>query len=150
MRGFGNLSASRRITCLLTALLPVWVLLYAKALPLAQGVPWLVPWLKRPCALQALTRIPCPFCGATRATMLGAEGAWLASLALNPMGTVLLLIGPVAGMWLLFCGVWGRDVGLSATGRFVKKIGAGALILGVMTGLWGYKILLDCVLGIAG
>jgi len=150
MRGFRNLSGSRRVSCLLSASLPVWVFLCAKVLPLAQDVRWLAPWLNHSCMLRVLTGIPCPFCGATRATVLAAEGAWLASLLLNPMGVMLLLILPAAAIWLLFCGVWGRDIGLSATGRFIRKIGAGALILGALTGLWGYKILLDRVLGIAG
>ena len=146
----GRVTGSRRVACLLTASLPVWIFLAATLWPVGLAMPRLGWWLHRPCAMRVLTGVPCPFCGATRGTILASQGEWLASLALNPLGIVLWVGGPAAGLWLLFCGLMGRDIGLSATGRFLKRIGAGALFLGALTGLWAYKIFVDCGLGIAG
>ena len=146
-----KLQASERALCLLGPVLAAAVFVTARVLlPFAQRSPWLGPWFERGCLLKALTGVPCPFCGATRATLLAAQGAWLQSLLLSPLGAALIGVGPLVGLWLGLCALSGRDIGLSAAGRFLKAVGSGAFMLGCLAGLWAYKIFLDCVLRVGG
>ena len=46
------------------------------------------------CPLRAMTGIPCPLCGMTRACVAAAHGHFGASLAFNPAG-ILLLLGAI-------------------------------------------------------
>jgi hypothetical protein len=48
------------------------------------------------CPLRALTGIPCPLCGMTRAIIAAAHGHAGQSLAFNPGGVILLLLAVVA------------------------------------------------------
>jgi Protein of unknown function (DUF2752) len=48
------------------------------------------------CPLRALTGIPCPFCGMTRACVAAMHGHLGASLAFNPAGVLVILAALVA------------------------------------------------------
>jgi hypothetical protein len=48
------------------------------------------------CPLRAATGVPCPFCGMTRAVVAAVHGHFATSLAFNPGGIVVLLIGIIA------------------------------------------------------
>jgi hypothetical protein len=48
------------------------------------------------CPFRALTGVPCPLCGMTRAVVAAAHGHAGASLAFNPGGVIVLLIAVVA------------------------------------------------------
>jgi hypothetical protein len=45
------------------------------------------------CPLRTLTGVPCPLCGITRAVVAAVQGRIVDSLAYNPAGIVLVLIG---------------------------------------------------------
>ena len=146
-----KLQANERVSCFLGPALAAAVFVAARVLlPFAQRSPWLGHWFPRGCLLKALTGVPCPFCGATRATILAARGAWLQSLLLSPLGVALIGVGPLVGLWLGLCALSGRDLGLSTGGKFLKAAGPGAFVLGCLAGLWAYKIFLDCVLRVGG
>jgi Protein of unknown function (DUF2752) len=81
------------------------------------------------CPFRALTGIPCPLCGMTRAVVAAAHGHLLESLRFNPAGilVVLLAIALLAGLRLdrvrippwalaLFAAVlWGWNAALNPT-----------------------------------
>lgn len=48
------------------------------------------------CPLRALTGVPCPLCGMTRAIVAAAHGHAGESLAFNPGGVILLVLAVVA------------------------------------------------------
>ena len=48
------------------------------------------------CPLRALTGIPCPFCGMTRACVAAVHGHLATSLAFNPAGVLLVIAALVA------------------------------------------------------
>ena len=146
-----RLQAKERALCLLAPAIAAAVFVTARVLlPFAQRSPWLGHWFQRGCLLKVLTGVPCPFCGATRATILAAHGAWLQSLLLSPLGVAVIGVGPPVGLWLGLCALLGRDLGLTAAGGFLKAAGPGAFILGCIAGTWAYKIFLDCVLAVGG
>jgi hypothetical protein len=66
----------------------------------------------RLCPLHALTGIPCPACGGTRAALALASGAPAEALALNPL---LILALPAAGLMLLARVLCGQRVALDTT-----------------------------------
>jgi hypothetical protein len=53
------------------------------------------------CMFKAVTHIPCPSCGATRAILLLLRGDIGGSLALNPLGAFLFAALVVLPVWLL-------------------------------------------------
>jgi hypothetical protein len=53
------------------------------------------------CMFKAVTHVPCPSCGTTRAIMLLLHGNPVASLLLNPFGAVLFAALVVIPIWLL-------------------------------------------------
>ena len=53
------------------------------------------------CMFKAVTHVPCPSCGTTRAIMLLLHGDIAGSLFLNPFGAVLLIALVVIPLWLL-------------------------------------------------
>ncbi len=55
--------------------------------------PWHPPL---PCPLRALTGVPCPFCGLTRAVTALFRGDLVGSLRYNPFGLVLVVMAVVA------------------------------------------------------
>jgi hypothetical protein len=67
----------------------------ASAALLAPLVPWLAP-LAPPCPFHALTGLPCPGCGATRAVLALARGDIAGAFGWNPLATFTLLAGFVA------------------------------------------------------
>jgi len=48
------------------------------------------------CPFRAITGIPCPFCGLTRAVVAAVHGHVATSLAFNPAGIVVLVLAAVA------------------------------------------------------
>lgn len=52
------------------------------------------------CMFKAVTHLPCPSCGATRAIMLLLNGHIAESLLLNPLGAILLVALVVVPLWL--------------------------------------------------
>ena len=54
-----------------------------------------------PCLFKAVTHVPCPSCGTTRAIMLLLHGNLAQSLLLNPLGAILLTALVVIPIWLL-------------------------------------------------
>jgi hypothetical protein len=53
------------------------------------------------CMFKAITHIPCPSCGATRAIILFLHGDLVRSLLLNPLGALLFIALIVVPIWLL-------------------------------------------------
>jgi hypothetical protein len=53
------------------------------------------------CMFKAVTHVPCPSCGTTRAILLLLHGDLSDSLLLNPFGAVLFLALVAAPVWLL-------------------------------------------------
>lgn len=53
------------------------------------------------CMFKAVTHVPCPSCGATRAILLLLRGDIAGSLALNPIGVFLFAALVVLPVWLL-------------------------------------------------
>jgi hypothetical protein len=64
----------------------------------------LVPRL-RPCLFHALTGVPCPTCGTTRAALAVLDLRVADAFAINPLATAVGLVfavgGPVAALWTL-------------------------------------------------
>lgn len=90
----------------------LWVLGAACAVATVPLLPYLAS-LAGPCTLHALTGVPCPTCGATRAAGALAHGHLAAAFGWNPLaalGMSALLAGaPVAPAWVLLRGplpVW--------------------------------------------
>lgn len=146
-----KLRARDRVLCLLGPGGAAAVFLIARLiLPLAWSEPRLSAWVHRPCLLKVSTGVPCPLCGATRSTVLAAHGEWSASLVTSLAGVVLILAGPLIGLWLGLCALTGGDLGLSAVGRYLKELGIIYIVSLSFLGVWAYKILLDCVLRAGG
>ncbi|MFW6162339.1 MAG: DUF2752 domain-containing protein [Planctomycetota bacterium] len=144
-----RLSGATRLLCLLGPL-TVGVLLVAArvVLPWAWSGPRLAWALSRPCLLKAVTGVPCPFCGGTRAVVFAAGGQWLASLAMNPLGVLLVAGGPLLALWLGLCAATGRDLGLSVADRFLSRRSTVPGFLGFVLALWVWKIVLWLALGV--
>ena len=53
--------------------------------------PWLPAHPPLACPLRALTGVPCPLCGMTRAVVAAAHGHVVRSLAFNPAGIVIVV-----------------------------------------------------------
>ena len=58
-------------------------------------VPWLAPLLP-PCPFHALTGLPCPGCGTTRAALALARGDVAAALGWNPLAAGVFVLGGVS------------------------------------------------------
>jgi len=108
----------------------------AKLLSLAGG----------PCLLKAATGVPCPFCGATRATVAAARARFAQSLRLSPLGIPVFFGSLALALWLGACAATGRDLRLSAAGRLLRKLPMGRLLGAGLLLLWGFKIVADCIL----
>jgi len=65
------------------------------ALALAPFAPWLAPLLP-PCPFHALTGLPCPGCGATRAALALARGDVAQAFGWNPLVAAAFVLGGVA------------------------------------------------------
>jgi hypothetical protein len=53
------------------------------------------------CLFKAITHMPCPSCGATRAIALLLHGSFAQSLLLNPLGVMLFIALVIIPIWLL-------------------------------------------------
>ncbi|TMQ72802.1 MAG: DUF2752 domain-containing protein [Candidatus Eisenbacteria bacterium] len=79
--------------------LPLALLWTASAVVAVVCAP-LLPTVARalpPCALHALTGVPCVACGSTRAAMALTHGRVLEALALNPLAALTMMGGVVGG-----------------------------------------------------
>ncbi|MFO7958738.1 MAG: DUF2752 domain-containing protein [Candidatus Brocadiia bacterium] len=119
--GARRLDATTRVLCLLGPLLAAFFFVTGRfVIPLLRRIPLTSAVLERVCVWRAVTGVPCPFCGGTRAVELAAHGEWAASLMMNPLGTLLVGGGGLATVWLALCAATGRDLGLTAVGRALK------------------------------
>ncbi len=76
-------------------------LLWAFGAVVAMSSAPLLPTLARmlpPCALHALTGVPCVACGSTRAALALAHGRPLQALALNPLAAMAMMGGLLGGI----------------------------------------------------
>jgi len=80
----------------------VWGGVVLAILAVRPSLPLVATYLPR-CALRTITGVPCPTCGATRATVALLDGRLLDSLALNPLLAagvlVFLAVGVIAPLW---------------------------------------------------
>ena len=113
----------------------VWALVAASAVavaPLLRIVSGVLP----ACPLHALTGLPCPSCGATRAALHLADGHALAALAINPLATLGLATAVLGG---LLAPAW-----VAIRGPLPTQPPQGALRLGIVTALainWAYLVI---------
>jgi len=144
-----RLRVEYRVLCALGPLGAVGLLIVARAvMPFVWAHPRLAALVARPCLLRSTTGIPCPFCGSTRAVVLAAQGQWLGSVLMNPLGGLLVLGGPLLALWLGACAVSGRDLGLTAVGWFVSRHATFPRLLALVGLLWAWKLLLALTLGL--
>ena len=113
----------------------LWALGATCAVASAPLLPYLAG-LAGPCALHALTGVPCPTCGATRAASALAHGRIATALAWNPLAALCLSAGlaggPVAPAWVLMRGplpTW-------RPGRWTR-----VLLCAALAGNWLYLVL---------
>jgi hypothetical protein len=72
----------------------------------AIGVAWLgwnmfLPPGPDVCLFKAVTHLPCPSCGASRAALLFFRGDFAGSMRMNPIGPVELVVGAFLVGWML-------------------------------------------------
>ncbi len=96
-----------------------------------------------PCSLQALTGIPCPFCGGTRAVVLAAHGDWYKSLLLHPVGLLLVAGGLLVAGWLGAGALSGRDLAISGAWRLLVRTAHWRQLLLCLLVLWLSKLLIS-------
>ena len=78
------------------------------------------------CPLRALTGIPCPFCGMTRACVAAVHGHLATSLAFNPAGVLVVvaaLVALVRPQWLARVRVPTWVAGVAVAGLWLWNIG---------------------------
>lgn len=94
--------------------------------------------LLRPCAFRALTGLPCPTCGTTRAALAVLDADLAAAWAVNPLATVAVVAflagGLVAPAW-----VWAGGP-LPRLGPRAWRLVVLALLLAALAN-WGYLLL---------
>lgn len=61
------------------------------------------------CMFKNATGVPCPSCGSTRAMLLLAEGDFVGSVLLNPVGLILAVVMLVTPFWLMYDVVTKKD-----------------------------------------
>jgi hypothetical protein len=87
------------------------------------------------CLFRTTTGLPCPTCGATRATLALVHAEWWAALAHNPLVT---LAWPVLFAWVILRFGLGRRLSITTSARG-RHLLAGALLLAVLLN-WAYLI----------
>jgi hypothetical protein len=91
-----------------------------------------------PCSVEAYLDVPCPGCGVTTSVAHFADGAPLASLATQPLGTVLGLLALLAPLYVVIRHLMGADLEqdrLRAPWRWILAAAAA-----VVLGSWCYKL----------
>ncbi|MDF1798123.1 MAG: DUF2752 domain-containing protein [Planctomycetota bacterium] len=91
-----------------------------------------------PCSFEAYLDVPCPGCGVTTSVAHFADGAPLASLATQPLGTLLGLLALAAPLFVLARHLQGADLErdrVQAPWRWILA-GSAAVVLGS----WVYKL----------
>ena len=76
------------------------------------GLLWVKLYSRLPisfiCPFKAITHIPCPGCGGTRAVALLLEGQFFEALVTNPLSVVIFLFFCIAPIWTLIDGLTGK------------------------------------------
>lgn len=93
------------------------------------------------CPIRLATDVPCASCGTTRAICALADGQWLESLALNPLGLVIVVATITSNLWLAYDALTGRQsyyqsylrVALSPRRRYIALAFCTLLFI---NGLW--------------
>jgi hypothetical protein len=105
--------------------------LFALAALVVAGLPWR-------CPLLALTGIPCPTCGITRATRLALHGDFAAATRMHPLWFVVVpaCVGIGVGEMVAFWrgGAWGEVIGR----KWAKWGMAG--VAGALVVAWGLRL----------
>jgi hypothetical protein len=91
-----------------------------------------------PCRFEALFDMPCPGCGVTTSVAHFADGAPLASLATQPLGSVLAILALVAPVYVFARHLVGADLERDRLGAPWRRI----VIMGmaIVLGAWAYKL----------
>ncbi len=86
-----------------------------------------------PCGLHAMTGLPCPFCGGTRAARAALGGDWSRALYLNALAfPALLLVACAAATLLLEAGTSRRIVPWDAVLRKISLWGPMLVVLAII------------------
>ena len=136
-----RLGGTARLLCLFG---PLWAIGFFAMARFVVPAVWTMPRLRsvvaQPCVMRTATGVPCPFCGGTRSVVHAAHGRWSASLLMSPLGALLIAGGPLGALWLALCAATGRDLGLTAVGRFFCRRLAFWCFLVSLLALWAWKI----------
>ncbi len=111
--------------------LAILLLVAARILPVTQLAP--------DCAFKAMTGMPCPTCGSTRAVILFSQGHLLSAFRMNPATSAVFVAALVAFLCRIVALVFdlpGMRIGLSDREKNLVRVSAMlALLLN-----WGYLI----------
>ena len=116
-----------------------WLVLVA-----ALGMGWLLRWEGWPnvvpqCGFHALTHLPCPLCGSTRAFAAAFRGDWGSALVYNPLA---LLVGVLSVAWagMAACGLRCWRLSRWARGLISRRAALGCAVVLVVVN-WLYLLL---------
>ena len=90
------------------------------------------------CAFHAVTGLPCPTCGSTRALLAALDGRLLAvgvvaALQFNPLVIITAIVAPI---WVTLRLTWGRNVPPTCTVRTQRVQAAGIIALIAANWVW--------------
>lgn len=93
------------------------------------------------CLFKAVTHVPCPSCGSTRAILALFRGSIIESVSINPLGTIVAAIMIITPLWLLFDFVTRRSTLLNMyhkTEKFIARtyVAIPLIILVIINWVW--------------
>ena len=107
------------------------------AVAIAPFLPWLAP-LAPPCPFHAITGVPCPGCGSTRAALALARGDVFAAFGWNPLAAFAMVAGGAA---CLLAPLWvhsGRPLPMLAP---VLPARARTALVAVLASNWAWLVM---------